>query len=253
MVDLRPEPPFDGDALLAFLAARTVEGVERVVDGVLLRALPGPAVLALELGPDHARACALAGDQDTAVAIARRLLGTGGPAADAHLARDPLLAPIIAARPGVRAPGAVGRFEAGVRAVLGQQVSVASARTTLGRLAARCGEPIDLHGLTRLFPTPAAVRDAEHPGPRTRAAALRALAAAPDEPDLATLPGIGPWTAAYVALRTGDADAFLPTDLIVRRGAAALGLPDEPRALIARAERWRPHRAVAAMHLWAAA
>jgi AraC family transcriptional regulator, regulatory protein of adaptative response / DNA-3-methyladenine glycosylase II len=225
--------------------------VERVEGATYLRTLPGPAVLALELGRDHARAEARHGDEAVVLAVARRLLGTGGPAADAHLGRDPALRAPVAARPGLRAPGVPSRFEAGVRAILGQQVSVASARTTAGRLVAEHGERVDLHGLTRLFPSPAALAAAVLPGPRSRAAALRALAGAPDAGDLTALPGIGPWTAAYVALRTGDPDAFLPTDLVVRKGAARAGLPDDPRGLGAHAERWRPWRAVAAMHLWA--
>ncbi len=199
---------------------------------------------------------------------ARRLLGLDvDPApADAALGGDPLLGPVVRARPGVRVPGTLDGFELAVRAVAGQQVSVAGARTVLGRLAVACGT-------APAFPGPAAILAAPDeafamPGSRRRT--LRALAAAAAsgalaldppvrdraaaEAALLALPGVGPWTVAYVALRAwSDPDAFQPTDLGVLRGLRALGGPGEPREIAAVAERWRPWRAHAQMHVWSAA
>jgi AraC family transcriptional regulator of adaptative response / DNA-3-methyladenine glycosylase II len=171
-------------------------------------------------------------------------------------------------RPGLRVPGHVDGFEAAVRAVLGQQVSVAGARTLAARLAATYGDPLpEPSGTLRfLFPSAArlaAVPEGDLPGPRTRARALLALAAAVADGSLdldrgvdrlatydalLALPGIGPWTASYVAMRAlGDPDAFLPTDLGVRYAVAALAPTASPGAL---AEAWRPWRSYALMHLW---
>ncbi len=172
----------------------------------------------------------------------RRLAGSEPAAADAHLARDPYLGPLVAARPGLRMPGTVDGGELAVRAVLGQQVSLAAARTLAGRLVAAAGEPLaEPHGaLTHLWPRPEAIAEAapRMPMPRTRQRTLAVLAGALAgglrlEPGtdpaaaraaLLELPGIGPWTAEYVAMRAlGDPDAWLPTDLGVRHGLAAAG------------------------------
>jgi AraC family transcriptional regulator, regulatory protein of adaptative response / DNA-3-methyladenine glycosylase II len=167
----------------------------------------------------------------------------------------------------VRAPGSVDPAETAVRAVLGQQVSLAAARTLAGRLVALCGEPLpDADGaLTHVFPAPAAIAAAplERIGmPDARRRTLRALGAGlasgeldlGDRAALLAIPGIGPWTADYVALRAlRDPDAFPAGDLGVRRGARALGLPADAAGLERRAERWRPWRRYAAHHLWAAA
>lgn len=261
-------PPYDGAGLLAFLTARAIPGVEAVADGTYRRSLAlagGPAVVAVT--PDGAgidvELLALADprDEPAALAACRRLFGldSGGADADAVLGADPVLGPLVAARPGVRVPGAADGFEIAVRAVLGQQISVARARDLATRIVAAAGEPLSCaHGeITHLFPTPerlAVVDDAVLAMPRTRAAALRALAAsglpleAPaDAAALQRLHGIGPWTAGYVALRLGDPDVFLDGDVVVRATLRALG------AGAADAERWRPWRSLAVVHLWRAA
>jgi AraC family transcriptional regulator of adaptative response / DNA-3-methyladenine glycosylase II len=184
---------------------------------------------------------------------------------DAHLAEDPRLAPSVRARPGLRVPGAWDTFELGVRAILGQQVSVAGATTLAGRLVQRLGRPVPggPAGLTHLFPTPEALAAADAASlglPRARAAAIVGLARAtaegrrplePGEGPVA-LAGIGPWTAAYVAMRAGrDPDAFPAGDLALRRALAGEGGPAPPeREVNLRSEPWRPWRAYAAMHLW---
>ena len=157
------------------------------------------------------------------------------------------LGPLAAARPGVRSVGAVDAEEIAIRAVVGQQVSVAGARTVLGRLAAEHGEPVesDVAGVDRLFPAAAALAGAELPMPRGRADAVRALATA-DLDDLQAIRGVGPWTAAYVAMRLGDPDVLLDTDLVVRRALERLDPPADPDA-------WRPFRSYATHHLWLAA
>jgi AraC family transcriptional regulator of adaptative response / DNA-3-methyladenine glycosylase II len=169
-------------------------------------------------------------------------------------------------------PGHVDAHELAIRAVLGQQVSVAGARTLAARLVAAYGEPLErpLGGVTRLFPAPAALADAdpEHLAmPAARRAAVlglaRALAAGDVVLDagvdrdtalgaLMALPGIGPWSATYVAMRAlRDPDAFLASDLGVRHALERLGQDGRPPAALALAERWRPYRAYALAHLWA--
>ncbi|HMA29883.1 MAG TPA: AlkA N-terminal domain-containing protein, partial [Thermoanaerobaculia bacterium] len=193
-------------------------------------------------------------------------------AIDAVLSRDPLLAPLVADRPGLRVPGAWDPFEIAVRAVLGQQVSVRGARTIAGRLVAAFGRLLPgggANGLTHVFPSPAALAAADLSGigvPGTRANAIRALAravhtgklelAAPRGLDdlvhrLCALPGIGPWTAQYVALRAfGEPDAFPAGDLGLRRALEAAGASAGEAALRARAAAWSPFRAYATLHLW---
>jgi len=193
------------------------------------------------------------------------------------LGADPALAPSVLATPGIRVPGAVDGAELVLRAVLGQQVSVVAARTVTGRLVEALGAPLGAPlatgdgELVRLFPTPAVVaeRGAEVlTGPRRRIDTVLTVAAAlaggtlrvhpgrdPVElsRDLQVLPGIGPWTAGYVAMRVlGATDVLLSTDLMVRRGAAALGLPSTARGLDIHARRWSPYRSYAGMHLWRA-
>ena len=241
-----------------FLAARAVPGVEDATGGVFRRTvrLPhGPGVLDLS-------GVVAADERDSAAAegAVRRLTGSDPAAADAHLARDRYLGPLVAARPGLRMPGTVDGGELAVRAVLGQQVSLAAARTLAGRLVAAAGEPLpEPHGaLTHLWPQPEAIAEVAStlPMPRARQRTVAALAGAladglrlepgADPAALLELPGIGPWTAAYVAMRAlGDPDAWLPTDLGVRHGLERLGAPPEA------AEAWRPYRAHAVRHLWA--
>jgi AraC family transcriptional regulator of adaptative response / DNA-3-methyladenine glycosylase II len=270
--------PMAAGALLDFLAARAVPGVEGLVGADYHRSLRlphGEGVVGISADGEGLRATLRLGDlRDLTAAVnrCRRLcdLDADPVAVDATLAEDPLLAPLVLAVPGRRVPGTVDGWELAVRAVIGQQVSVAGARTVAGRLVAAAGSPLAAPDgpVTHLFPTPEqvlAAGDADLPMPAARRRALRALAAAAGSGDLTvdpgadpaevrraltSLPGIGPWTAAYVALRAlGDPDAFLETDLGVRRAIARMGgAGDVTRA----AERWRPWRAYATVHLWAA-
>lgn len=272
-------PPFDATSLLAYLARRAVPGVEAVVGGRYLRtvALPhGRATLSLDLqaGSSHvalrARMTDLR-DLATLTARCRQLLDLDAdPVAIAEvLATDPLLAPLVAARPGLRLPGTVGCFEMAVRIIIGQQISVAGARTLLGRLVAAFGMPLPQPEgpLTHLFPSPEQLAKATLEGiglTRARCATIRTLAAAVATGSIALdrgadrtavaghlleLPGVGPWTAASIAMRAlGDPDAWPGTDLVLRRT-----LPMSPAEAEARSEAWRPWRAYAAQHIWTAA
>ncbi|WP_436526417.1 AlkA N-terminal domain-containing protein [Actinoplanes sp. HUAS TT8] len=286
--------PLHSASLLEFLGARTLPGVDEV-DGTTYRrglVLPhGSGSVALRPADRWVFATLRLDDvRDLAPAVARcrRLfdLDADPDAVDAMLGADPALAGAVAAEPGVRVPRAVDGFEMAVRAVVGQQVSVSGARTTLGRIvraAAEVGGPAEV-GPSGPAPAPASTHqligfppaaviadlpDAAFGMPTARRATIRALATAVAdgkldlEPGadraettarLLELPGVGPWTAGYVAMRAiGDPDVFLPTDLAARRGAAALGLPDSARALAAHAERWRPWRSYALIRLWRAA
>jgi AraC family transcriptional regulator of adaptative response / DNA-3-methyladenine glycosylase II len=245
---VRHDPSLDARELLPFLAARAVPGVEEVVDGVYRRSLADGSILSLR---PAARAVEVDGDEAAARAILR--LDVDPAAILAHLGDDPLLGPSVRAAPGRRIPGHPDPAELAVRALLGQQISVAAARTLAGRLVAMAGEPLTRPsgGVTHRFPTQdalAALDPDTLPMPRSRARALVGMAG---KPFGVHLPGVGPWTAAYVALRSGDDDAFLPTDLGVRHGLAALGA--DPADAAALAEAWRPYRAFAAAHLWATA
>lgn len=279
---LRFRAPIDAAALLAFFAARAVPGVEEVVGMTYRRTLTLPhgfGVAALTPADDHVRCVLrLADPRDLAAAVqrCRRLfdLDADPGAVVEALGADPLIGPLVRGAPGLRVPGSVDGEETAVRAVLGQQVSLAGARTIAGRLTAVLGAPLpdgaDPDGrLTHCFPTAAALTagdPAALPLPAARRRALCGLAEALTGGDLAldpgadrararaallALPGIGPWTAEYVALRAlGDPDAFPGTDLGIRRAFARLGHPDEARAIAATAARWRPWRAYAAQHLW---
>ncbi|MEV0000830.1 DNA-3-methyladenine glycosylase 2 family protein [Micromonospora sp. NPDC050980] len=279
---LAHRPPLHVGALLDFLALRALPGVEEVRDGAYHRGLRlphGPGAVALTPADGHVTATLrLADMRDLAPAVARcrRLLDLDADpeAVDAALAGDPALAPAVAAEPGVRLPHAVDGFETAVRAVTTQQVSLRSARTTLTHLVnavRRTDTPVGDDGLLA-FPSPAEVLAAPDPAfrmPGARRETIRALArsVADGELDLepggdreeavrhlAALPGIGPWTAGYLAMRVlGDPDVMLATDLGVRRGAAALGLPEDPKTLHAHADRWRPWRSYATIRLWRAA
>jgi AraC family transcriptional regulator of adaptative response / DNA-3-methyladenine glycosylase II len=247
-VILRARAPFDGGALLAFFAKRAVPGVEEVTATGYRRSLRlphGPGVAELEPVRNGMRVALETDPRDREAAVAKlhALLDLDAPAGeiDAVLGADPHLQPY---RPGLRVPGAVDAGEIALRAVLGQQISLRAAATHAARLVRAVGEPLPrpAGAVTHLFPTPAAVArapDAAMAMPASRRRTLRALAGADD---LLAVPGVGPWTASYVALRTGDRDAFLPTDLGVRH---ALG--KEAAAL---AERWRPYRAYAVIQLW---
>ncbi|MHB8079167.1 MAG: AlkA N-terminal domain-containing protein [Candidatus Krumholzibacteriia bacterium] len=276
-------PPLAWAALLAFLRERAIPGVESVDATTYrrtVRAGEAAGVIAIRPAgrPAHlelSAPVALAPALGDLVARARRLCDLDADPAviDRDLRRDPLLAPRVRTGPGLRVPGAWDRFELAVRAVLGQQVSVAAARTLAGRLAATLGEPLadpPADGPVRLFPTPAALAAADLARlglTGARAATLVRLAtevrdgrldlddaADPDDlrARLEALPGIGPWTAQYVALRAlGDPDAFPAGDLGVRRAlAVGDGPPATAAAAQSRAEAWRPWRAYATLHLW---
>ncbi len=276
--------PFDANGMLRFLGTRAVAGVE-TFDGETYRRtlrLPhGSGMVALSDGDDHVL-CVLRlenlRDLGTAVQRCRRLLDLDAdPVAVADvLGSDPILGDLVRRSPGRRVPGSVDGTELAFRAVLGQQVSVAGARTLAGRLVARCGEPLpetlaaEVGEPTHLFPGPHAVAEATLDGlgvPGARRETLRTLARVlagggilldpgsereEVERRLLELRGIGPWTASYVAMRAlGDPDAFLPTDLGVRHAVSRLGHSDDRRSVAALAERWRPWRAYATQHLWA--
>jgi AraC family transcriptional regulator of adaptative response / DNA-3-methyladenine glycosylase II len=262
--DLPHPQELAADDLIVFLARRAVAGVEAVDNGAYSRSLrlthgagvltlrPRNEAVAVELDLDDPR------DEAEALDAARRTLRLDAdPAAiAARLGPDPLIGPLVRAHPGRRIPGHHDPFELAVRAVLGQQVSVEAAATLAARLTAEHGEALErpAGSVTHLFPSPAAVRalDPETlPMPRARGRALVALGQEGAMDRLLELPGIGPWTASYVALRTGNDNAFLPTDLGVRHGLAALG--QDPRNAAHLAEAWRPLRAFGVAHLWAAA
>jgi len=272
--------PFDGDALLSFLGRRAVAGIEERAGDTYRRTLRlprGHAVVELAPRPDHV-ACRIRltdlRDLTQAVQRSRRLLDLDADpfAVGAALGADPRLAPLVAKAPGLRSPGHVDGAELALRAVLGQQVSLGAASTHTARLVVAAGTPLPAPdgGLTHLFPEPAAVAeldDALLAMPDRRRRTVRGLAArlasgalvidpgtdrAELEQQLTALDGVGPWTAAYVALRgLGDPDVFLASDLGVRRALEQLGEPGDPRSAAARADSWRPWRSYALHHLWA--
>jgi AraC family transcriptional regulator of adaptative response / DNA-3-methyladenine glycosylase II len=271
--------PLCPDNLFGHLAATAVPGVEEWRDGAYRRTLRlphGHAVVALRPTPEHIE-CRLTladlRDLTTAISRCRWLLDLDADpvAIDAQLGADEALAPLVAKNPGRRVPRTTDPAEFAVRAVLGQQVSTASARTHAARLVRAHGEPVEDRdgGLTHLFPAAQALAGLDPEAlamPRTRRATLCALVTALASGELelglggdweraraqlAALPGIGPWTVESVAMRAlGDPDAFVATDLGVRRAAEGLGLPGRSAALAARAEPWRPWRAYAVQYLW---
>ncbi|MEU5086487.1 AlkA N-terminal domain-containing protein [Streptomyces sp. NPDC021356] len=272
--------PLNPDNLFGHLAATAVPGVEEWRDGAFRRTLRlpyGHGIAALTPRPDHIACRLTLGDlRDLPVAISRcrRMLDLDADpvAIDDQLRTDPVLAPLVDKAPGRRVPRTVDEAEFAVRAVLGQQVSTAAARTHAARLVTAHGEPVDdpEGGLTHLFPAPEALAALDPESlamPRTRrttfttlvhrlAEGTLRLGVESDWPhtraDLLALPGFGPWTADVIAMRAlGDPDAFLPTDLGIRRAARELGLPSTPAALTARAAAWRPWRAYAVQYLWA--
>jgi AraC family transcriptional regulator of adaptative response / DNA-3-methyladenine glycosylase II len=284
--------PFSPESVLGFLGTRAVPGLEEVEDDTYRRSLRLPhgyAVVALTAaggagaGPDGPAFVEAElhlsdwRDLTSAVSRCRQLLDLDAdPVAilDA-LGPDAFIGPLVTAHPGRRVPGTPDGFELAVRAVIGQQVSVAGARTIAGRLTAAAGDALaePVGGITHLFPTPAALialaarRPATFSMPASRRNALVGLAEAvtagrvvidagadPAElrASLVALPGIGSWTAEYVAMRAlRDPDAFMCTDLGIKRAAAALGLPPDPTPLSGASERWRPWRSYAMVHLWA--
>jgi AraC family transcriptional regulator, regulatory protein of adaptative response / DNA-3-methyladenine glycosylase II len=268
--------PFDPAGLLAFLGDRAIAGVEHVDDNVYARVvrLPhGLGAVRLTLHDDRVDAELELDDlRDTAVAVerCRRLLDLDADpiAIGEVLGADPLLAPLVREVPGMRLPGQVDGFEVAVRAIVGQQVSVAGARTILGRFAATYGTPVSFdlaaeHGLTHAFATAESMADADDTAlsmPRSRAQALIGVARSVTSGGLDLGPGadreetrakllahrgIGPWTADYVVMRAfGHPDVMLETDLIVKRMLDRHGIDSD------RTTTWQPWRSYAALHLW---
>jgi AraC family transcriptional regulator, regulatory protein of adaptative response / DNA-3-methyladenine glycosylase II len=280
-LQLAYRPPLATGPLLSFLAQRAIPGVEEVDGATVRRAVRTrdgrPAVMALALHPTkHLVTIDVSLGETPEPGIVRggrRMLDLDAdPAAiDDVLTGDPALRPLVRRTPGIRLPGTTDEFELLVRAVLGQQVSVRGARTVAARIAARFGTALDRPAgtITHLFPTPERLADAP-PGdfgvPAGRAETIRQLAglvaagtldlsATADQAKtlqtLGEVPGVGPWTTAYLAMRgLRDTDAFPAGDLWVRRGFEALGMGAKPAEIRARAEGWRPWRAYAVMHLW---
>jgi AraC family transcriptional regulator, regulatory protein of adaptative response / DNA-3-methyladenine glycosylase II len=279
--------PYDWAGLIGFLSMRAIAGVESVSAAGYARTI----ALGDEMGV--LKVSALAGDRlavairfarlgalPTIIAKVRRVfdLAADPQAIGECLSQDPVLAPLVAARPGLRVPGAWDGFELAVRAILGQQITVGAATALAGRLVRDFGEPLPetlpgaVPGLTHVFPSARRLADADLSSlgmPRARIAALSSLAAAVaadptifgprrglDEAiaKLKSLPGIGEWTAQYIAMRElREPDAFPAADVgLMRALAGPDGRRPTPRELLARAEPWRPWRAYAALHLWAA-
>jgi AraC family transcriptional regulator, regulatory protein of adaptative response / DNA-3-methyladenine glycosylase II len=300
---LRLPEPYDLGWMLGFLADRAAPALERVAPGLLVRVirLSGvPAVLTVRhaVGPAPARWLAVEAAAPTPAAGLATAPAAGPPAvpAAAHLhrllrrmfdldtalgpflelaRRDRLLGPLVARHPGLRLPQLPDPFEGAVRAIVGQQVSVAAARTVVDRLIRQLGEPVDAAGRGLFaFPQPAVVAAASPERlaalglTRAKAAALIAVAAAtaggavdwerlrgaaPEaaQAALLALPGIGPWTASYIRMRAlGDRDAFPASDLGVIKALASLAPRTAVAGIAGLAERWRPFRAYAALHLW---
>nr|WP_281349074.1 AlkA N-terminal domain-containing protein [Microvirga thermotolerans] len=286
-VRLRYRAPYDWDAMLSFLKARAVDGVERVEGGtyrrtVLHRGRTGTVAVSHLAEKESLEASIRFPDVDALPAIVARVrrvfdLGADIMTVTGHLAQDPRLAPLVAARPGLRVPGGWEGFEVAMRAILGQQVSVEAGRRLVSRLARICGTPVPDpqggdDGLALAFPTAEQVLAADLSPlgmPNARKAALKAVAeAAAADPDLfrplasveetvarlCAIRGIGEWTAQYIALRAvREPDAFPASDVgLLRSAAGEGGLRPSPAELRKRAEAWRPWRAYAAQHLWAA-
>ncbi|MGX7681630.1 AlkA N-terminal domain-containing protein [Jatrophihabitans sp. DSM 45814] len=266
--------PMDVAATLAFLGMRAIPGVEVAETDRYTRVLvapSGPAKVSLSAA-EGAVICqtGLADQRDLVMVVSRvrRLLDLDADpcAIDELLGADPVLGPLVAKRPGLRSPGAVDGFEMAVRAVVGQQISVSGARTLLGRIAAEHGLPAFDGQPLRLFPTAAKLAEldpASLPMPRSRAKTLLALALAcasgelsldpgadrdRERATLLALPGVGPWTADYIQMRTmSDPDVLLTTDLGVRRSAAKVAVD-----LAGGRADWAPWRSYATHHLWVA-
>jgi AraC family transcriptional regulator of adaptative response / DNA-3-methyladenine glycosylase II len=277
-------PPLDWAALTRFLAPRATPGVEVATPAAYRRTLcldgiQGVVEVRPAPGADHLLAKIRLAAPVPLIDIAERLrrifdLGADPAVIAAQLGRDPRLARRLRGLPGVRVPGTWDGFELAVRAVLGQQVSVAGATRLARRLVEAYGEPLQLAGgadseLDFVFPTPAALAEAD-PGrlglPRVRAAAIAALARAIAKGELrldaslgldeaiqqlSDLPGIGEWTAHYIAMRAcREPDAFPAADLGLRRALGSPGDPAPAARVREAAEAWRPWRAYAALLLW---
>ena len=277
-------PPIARDALLGFLSLRAIPGVEELASDTYRRvvAIDGTIGVASVRVPTSGSSIEVEIDESLAPVTEQLLAGVrrlfdldADPAViDAVLSGDPRLRPLVAGTPGLRVPGAVDGFEIAVRAIIGQQISVAAARTIAGRIAARLGQPLPapVGGLHVAFPRPEALASAAFDGlgmPASRGTTLVSLARAicdgrldlaPDadrdevRAALLAIPGIGPWTAAYVAMRAlGDPDALPASDLVLRQVLGNGAGPISARTVEEQARRWSPWRAYAVVHLWASA
>src|ERR1035437_4360812 len=286
-VRLAYRPPYDWDAMLSFLSARAIPGIEAVSGNVYRRSIAiGDAGGVISVAPtDKNRVDVSVRFPDMAAlpAIIARVRPVFDLAADpdmigAHLSLDPVLAPLVSARPGLRVPGAWDGFELAVRAIFGQQITVPAATRLLGRLIEAHGARLpattmDVEDLSHLFPSPTRLAEADRAAlgmPNARAMAVNSLAQAISaDPTifsrgagleeaiakLRSLSGIGEWTAQDIAMRElREPDAFPAADIgLLRAMAATDGWRPSPAELLSRAEPWRPWRAYAALHLWAAA
>jgi AraC family transcriptional regulator of adaptative response / DNA-3-methyladenine glycosylase II len=278
---LRYQPPYDWPAMLEFLRRRAMPGIESVVDERYMRSIQLDGIqgtVSVQAADGNALRALIRFPKLSAlpviIARLRRVfdLAADIAAINAHLAQDPALAPLIAAQPGLRVPGAWDGFELAMRAVLGQQITVAAALRLAGKLVAAYGEVMKepVGELTHVFPQPQALAHADLSSlgmPRSRAATLSAVAAAAiadsrifdasGELDdaiqrLRAIRGIGEWTAQYIALRQlREPDAFPAADVGLLRTMSQLeGRDHAPSELLQRANAWRPWRAYAAQHLW---
>jgi AraC family transcriptional regulator of adaptative response / DNA-3-methyladenine glycosylase II len=283
LLTLPYQPPYDWETMLGFLRLRAIPGVERVGRNRYERTLAiGGQIGVIRVEPAAKSRLAVSvrfpkiTALPTIIARVRRVFDLAAdPAAIAeHLGKDPALAPLVAARPGLRVPGAWDGFELAIRAILGQQITVAAARGLAGKLVAAHGEPVPAglaaEGLTHVFPTPQRLAGADFAAlgmPKARAAALAAMTEAVIADPLIfgprrsleeaidalkALPGVGEWTAQYIAMRElREPDAFPAADIgLMRALADETGRRPSPAELSARAEAWRPWRAYAALHLW---
>ena len=284
-VKLGYRPPYDWDAIVAFLRMRAIPGIEMVSSQRYARTIAiGDAHGTLVVEPAERNClkatvrCRTLKALPTIIARVRRVfdLAADPLAIGAHLSQDLVLAPLVAARPGLRVPGAWDGFELAVRAILGQQITVSAATGLAGKLVAAYGDPIDDQvaidqGLTHVFPMPQQLATVDLMAlgmPKSRRTAVSALAAAVvADPQifgarrsleaaiaqLRSLAGIGEWTAQYIAMRElREPDAFPTADIgLLRAMRDRNGLRPSAAALLAHAEQWRPWRAYAALHLWA--
>lgn len=269
----------DWSLLASYFTSRAIPGVESVTDGVYRRTVavegdPG-AIELLAGGDDHLILRAHLPHWEGLIHVVERVRRIANLDADTEeanrvLADDPTLGPLLMKRPGLRVAGTWDPFETGVRAIIGQQVSVAGATTIAGRLVRACGTPVpglEAFGLTHTFPTAEHLTTATLDGlglPQARINAIRGFAASVASGEvlldrsaslehltaqIVALPGLGPWTANYIALRLGERDAFPVTDLGLRNAYARLA-PDPAVPLSKASERWQPWRSLAAVHLW---
>src|SRR5882757_8659641 len=285
-VRLAYRPPYDWDAMLSFLSQRAIPGVETVSGDVYRRTIAiGDASGVISITPADKNRVNVSvrfpnmAALPTIIARVRRVfdLAADPDMIGVHLSLDPVLAQLVSARPGLRVPGAWDGFELAVRAIFGQQITVPAATRLLGRLVEAHGAPLsamtgDVEGLSHLFPSSVRLANADLAVlgmPNARAMAVNSLAQAISaDPTifsrgasleetvakLRSLPGIGEWTAQYIAMRElREPDAFPAADIgLLRAMAAADGRRPSHAELLSRAERWRPWRAYAALHLWAA-